>query len=89
MPAKKNQRTWGHICKLDSGRFQASFVGPDLKRYNGPGTFDLKSTAEGWLAVERAGIQESWRTGKPWISPDQRNLALAVKGETVNEYGKR
>jgi hypothetical protein len=52
MSAKKDQRRWGHIRKLDSGRFQASFVGPDLRRYNGPVTFDSKMLAEGWLARE-------------------------------------
>jgi integrase len=89
MPAKHGQRRWGHIRKLDSGRFQASFIGPDLRRYNAPVTFDSKTYAEGWLARERELIQLTAYNGAEWVSPVQRKAKAAVRGETVAAYGRR
>ena len=77
MSAKKGQRRWGHIRKLESGRFQASFIGPDLRRYNGPRPFDSKMLAEGWLAREREMIMMS----------DYGRAALGFPGRTQNQGG--
>jgi hypothetical protein len=46
-------RSWGKIRKLPSGRYQASYVGPDGARHAGPITFGAKIDAEGWLSDER------------------------------------
>lgn len=89
MSAKSGQRRWGHIRKLESGRFQASFVGPDLKRYNGPRPFDTKMSAEGWLARERERIMLGDETGTPWVSPTQRQARSLIRGETLADYGQR
>ena len=89
MAAKRGQRRWGHIRKLDSGRWQTSFVGPDLHRYNGPVTFDSKMMAEGWLARERELIQLAAYNGARWISPSERSQAHARRGETLADYAKR
>jgi integrase len=89
MAAKTGQRRWGHIRKLNSGRFQASFIGPDLRRYNGPCPFDTKLMAEGWLARERELIQLAAYGGTRWASPVERDAKAAVRGETVESYGKR
>ena len=89
MAAKSGQRRWGHIRKLESGRFQASFIGPDLKRYNGPRPFDSKMLAEGWLARERELVQLSAYNGARWVSPVERSARAAVRGETVESYAKR
>jgi len=89
MSAKRGQRRWGHIRKLGSGRFQASFVGPDLRRYNGPRPFDARMGAEGWLARERERIMRADETGVDWVSPAQRKAKTAVRGQTVAEFGKR
>jgi hypothetical protein len=86
MAAKRDQRRWGHIRKLHSGRFQASFVGPDLRRYNAPMTFDSKTYAEGWLARERELIQMAAYNGTRWLSPTERSAKAAVRGETVESY---
>ncbi len=88
MSAKKGQRPWGHIRKLDSGRFQASFIGPDLRRYNGPRPFDSKMLAEGWLARERKLIQDAAYDGTRWISPDERKTRAAVLGQTLGDYAQ-
>ncbi|AQA01888.1 hypothetical protein BVC93_04940 [Mycobacterium sp. MS1601] len=89
MAAKTGQRRWGHIRKLDSGRFQASFVGPDLRRYKAPRPFDTKLMAEGWLAREREMIQLADYNGTKWTSPVERQAKAAVRGETVESYGTR
>ena len=89
MSAKTGQRRLGHIRKLESGRFQASFIGPDLRRYNGPRPFDSKMLAEGWLAREREMIMLSDSGGAGWISPVERRTRAAVRGETVESYAKR
>ncbi|HCM51211.1 MAG TPA: site-specific integrase, partial [Microbacterium sp.] len=41
MPAKNRKRreSFGAIRKLPSGRYQASYVGPDGERYTAPSTF--------------------------------------------------
>lgn len=61
-PKRKRRETFGAIRKLPSGRFQASYVGPDMKRYNAPRTFDTTGDARAWLASRRADIaRDSWR----------------------------
>ena len=89
MPAKTEHRTWGHIRKLESGRFQASYIGPDLKRYNGPRPFDSKMLAEGWLAREREMIMLSDSGGPAWVSPVERKTRAAVRGQTLGDYATR
>lgn len=62
MTTRKN---WGAIRKLPSGRFQASYVGPDGRRHNAPDTFRLKTQASAWLATKRADILDgSWASSK-------------------------
>ena len=89
MAAKRGKRSFGHIRKLESGRFQASFVGPDFRRYNGPKPFDSKTYAEGWLAKERELIQRSSWTGERWLSPTERRARVKVKGQTVESYAQQ
>lgn len=88
MSAKSAHRGWGHIRKLESGRFQASFVGPDSRRYTGPRPFDTKMLAEGWLARERERIMLADYNGHRWISPVERKGLASVRGQTVTEYGQ-
>ena len=56
MACTKGSRGWGHIRKLPSGRFQASYI-HNLDRHNAPITFTTKPRAEGWLADERKLIE--------------------------------
>ena len=61
--AKRN--SWGAIRKLPhSGRFQASYIGPDKRRHNAPDTFKSKTLAGNFLAATRTQISE----GK-WVDP--------------------
>ena len=45
------RRGFGQVRKLPSGRWQASYVGPDGQRHNAPQTFQAKTDAAGWLAA--------------------------------------
>lgn len=47
-----SRRSFGHIRKLPSKKFQASFVGLDGERINAPYTFLTKSDASAWLSSE-------------------------------------
>ena len=49
---RRPRRGFGKVRRLPSGRFQASYVGPDLARHTAPSTFEAKIDAEHWLAVE-------------------------------------
>jgi hypothetical protein len=50
--AVRHRRGFGYLRKLPSGRYQASYVGPDQARHSAPATFAAKIDGEGWLASE-------------------------------------
>ncbi|MEZ0384794.1 tyrosine-type recombinase/integrase [Mycobacterium sp. pW045] len=99
MSGKEGRRGWGWIRKRSSGRYQASYVGPDNMRHFAPNTFERKMDAEEWLANERRGIETAIaqvRSGKTprldWVSPKQRELAIAAmleQDKTLEEYAKQ
>lgn len=92
------RRTFGTIRKLThgSGRWQASYVGPDGKRHTAPTTYVAKKDADGWLAREHGRIVAE---GPRWRAPgavDPKGITLAlyssqwldgrrVKGEPLRE----
>ena len=55
-PRQRSRRSFGAIRQLPSGRFQASYLGPDAARHRAPETFAAKTDAEGWLSEERRMI---------------------------------
>lgn len=57
-------RPFGFVRRLPSGNIQASYVGPDSKRYNAPLTFKTKTSARHWLTVEHSMI-----LAKTWTAP--------------------
>lgn len=61
------RRGFGAIRKLPSGRFQASYVGPDQDRHLADDTFAAKADAEGWLASERRLVDLD-----EWEPPEER-----------------
>ena len=63
------RRDFGTIRKLPSGRYQATFVGPDLARHKAPVTFEVKDSAIVWLHNEKKLIDRG--------GGRQRALALA------------
>ena len=56
MAGKRRRRGWGMNRKLPSGRWQASYIGPDGLRYTAPRTFSAEDDAVSWLAHERRRI---------------------------------
>ncbi|MFC9470977.1 tyrosine-type recombinase/integrase [Nocardia sp. NPDC056952] len=79
MPPKKSRsrattrRGFGRIRELPSGRWLASYIGPDTGLHKAAQTFDTKTRAEGWLSAERTLIDL-----ETWEPPALRNLPIAV-----------
>ena len=66
MTGRRGRRGFGQIRKLPSGRWQASYMAPDLRRLNAPVTFFTKTDAEGWLAMEHRKMADgAWERPKP------------------------
>lgn len=53
-----NRRRFGYVRHLSSGRWQASFTGPDGRRQNAPNTFRTKTDAHRWLVGVEADISK-------------------------------
>ena len=72
---KPGHRCFGNVRVLPSGRYQASYLGPDGRRHTAPETFTRKSEAERWLTLTEAQIFNG-----DWTDP-QRGKIL------ISEYG--
>lgn len=75
----RRRESWGAKRKLPSGRYQASYLGPDGERYTGPQTFDTLGDARAWLNSVKRKID----AGK-WKNP--RALAAERFGEYATAY---
>lgn len=75
------RRGFGKIRKLPSGRFQASYIGPDLERHKAIRTFETRGDAEGWLNKERHLVDDL----DAWISPAVRE-ARRRSGMTLRAF---
>jgi len=77
------RRGWGAIRKLPSGRYQASYTGPDLARHVAPMTFESKAFAEAWLTGARREIEdETWGTSRSSKAKAKRRVTIAEAFET-------
>ena len=65
VPRTGHRRSFGSLRRLPSGRYQASYVGPDGLRHAAPTTFDTKGDAEGWLSIRRSEIVRG-----AWLPPE-------------------
>lgn len=93
-PKRRKQReTWGRVRKLPSGRYQASYEGPDLQVHNAPSTFQALDDARAWLRAERKLIDAAEVDGAPWLSPRGREeaaeAAAAAATLTLRAYATR
>jgi integrase len=75
------RRYFGNIRRLPSGRYQASYKGPDGKRHTAPSTFDSRQYADAWLARVRTDIQR-----EQWESPAKRAEVQNAEPVTFGEY---
>jgi integrase len=60
MGTKPRTSSFGHVERLDSGRWRARYTGPDRLRRSQ--TFDTKTDARRWLATAQADVvRRAWR----------------------------
>ena len=78
-PRRKRRESFGAIRKLPSGRYQASYVGPDGERHNAPRTFDALTDARGWLAIQQARILDG-----TWSAHDTARAEAAGRGRGLS-----
>lgn len=72
--------TFGSVHKLPSGRYRASYYGPDGRRHKAPTTFTAQKAARSWLALRQSEI-----ISKAWLPPDAP-AAAPTKKLTLREY---
>lgn len=89
MSAKADHAEWGYIRKqrTKSGRYQASFTGPDKKRHFAPLRFASKMNAQRWLAKEQDYIEKCEITGEKWQPPSARTEEKRAEAMTLAQYG--
>jgi integrase len=90
MSGKRGYRSWGKIKKQPTKAvsYQASFIGPDLRRHYAPTTFSSKMNAEAWLARERDYKERCGINGETWKPPKERATEKKAEVLRFSEYGK-
>lgn len=83
--ARKRRETFGAVRTLPSGRIQASYVGPDGKRYAAPSTFDNLTDARAWLATKQVALNSGEWSAHETQTAARRKVARA---ETVGAYAQ-
>jgi integrase len=74
---KPNHRRFGNIRQLPSGRYQASYLGPDWRRRTAPETYERKGDAERALSLIEAQIIKV-----EWTDPERGKIKLKDYAET-------
>src|SRR5262249_21174077 len=74
---KPGHRRFGNVRRLPSGRYQASYLGPDGRRRFAPETYERKSDAERFLTLVEAQIY-----GGEWTDPERGKIELQDYAET-------
>jgi len=75
------RRTWGKLRRLPSGRWQASYIGPDKQRHTSPtGTYLSDRDAEHWLLEEERIVDQGH-----WTPPALRAIRATLP--TLGDYG--
>lgn len=80
----KIRRSWGTAKRLPSGKWRATYIGPDGMTYAAPATFTAKMDAEAWLAHENRLV-----TDDDWIPPADRQRRHQRRGDNFDEFAKR
>lgn len=86
---RSTRRSFGRLRQFRSGRWKASYTGPDLRLYEAPATFSAKEDAEAWLTDRRREIdRELW---SPPATEEQAKTAKRQQaaGEKFAEYAER
>jgi len=90
MAGRSRHRGFGHVRKLPSGRFQASYLGHDGLRHNAPETFAARLDAEAWLAGEHRHAEdpETWQAPRARVEA-ARKAEEARRLPHFSEYAER
>ncbi len=87
---RSTRRSFGRLRQFRSGRWKASYTGPDGRLYEAPATFAAKIDAEAWLTDRRREIdRELW---SPPATAEQKKVATRQKkaaAEKFSDYAKR
>jgi len=78
---RRPRRSWGKLRKRASGRWEASYVGPDLARHSAPATFSSKMDGEHWLADERRLVERD-----EWTPPKHRAAQKHTRSQSLGDY---
>ncbi|ASW94667.1 tyrosine-type recombinase/integrase [Mycobacterium intracellulare] len=91
MSGKSGHRAWGHIKRqrTKQASYQASFIGPDLRRHYAPHTFSSRMNAEAWLVRERDYRDRCSSSGDKWKPPAERATEKKAEVLLFGVYGKR
>lgn len=76
MANRSGHRRFGHVRKLPSGRYQASYLGPDGRRRTAPETFERKKDAD--LYLSRV---ESLMANGDWTDPARAKIRFGDYAE--------
>lgn len=90
MPGR-SRRSFGYIRKLPSGRYQATYLGPDMGRHAAPNTFVTKDAAVAWLRAEERLLDSALADGSAWSSPKDRatQARRQKERERFESYARR
>ncbi|MDJ0361537.1 site-specific integrase [Rhodococcus sp. H29-C3] len=81
----KAQRGFGRLRQFRSGRWKASYTGPDGRLYDAPSTFGAKIDAEAWLVDRRREIDREL-----WSPPsDAAPAKAAARRVTFGDYAEQ
>ncbi len=79
----RTKRSFGAIRRLPSKRYQASYIGLDMVRYNAEHTFSSRMDAEGWLSSEKRLLELDL-----WEPPPQRRAKRRLISLTFGDYAE-
>jgi integrase len=73
---RRPRRSFGKIHRERSGKFQASYIGPDGERHTAPTTFETRGDASAFLAEQQTKIRKGkWDAGPENAKPPSLTLA--------------
>ncbi|OBH66731.1 integrase [Mycobacterium intracellulare] len=83
-PTRSTRRSFGRLRQFRSGRWKASYTGPDGKLYEAEHTFGARVDAEAWLTDRRREIdRELW---SPPVSPEQQKAARRQRKASTEQF---
>lgn len=83
------RRRFGYVRQLPSGRWQASYIGPDKLRYRAPHTFPTEGAATKWVRFEEALIETGqWFAERGQTTPLFGSYCEKFIDTQTNRYGE-